>query len=195
MHAGYPIMTHLDATERFVDFGRLSTKGDWGMFHELGHNHQRREWTFDGAVEVTCNLFSLYLQDRLCSDPEFHRAFRPEIVRREELRYVAAGRRFDVWKQRPFTALIMYRQLQEGFGWDAFKRVFAEYRALPEAERPRTDAERRDQWMVRFSRSVGRNLGPFFVHWGVPTSDAARAGIADLPAWMPERPHRDPDRR
>ena len=38
MHSGYPIMTHLDAAERFVDLERLSTKGDWGMFHEMGHN-------------------------------------------------------------------------------------------------------------------------------------------------------------
>ena len=42
MHAGYPIMTHLDAAARFVDLrasGRR--KGDWGLFHEMGHNHQQ----------------------------------------------------------------------------------------------------------------------------------------------------------
>lgn len=39
--------------------------------------------------------------------------------------------------------------------------------------------------MVRFSRQVGHNLGPFFEAWGVPTSPAARNAIADLPVWMP----------
>jgi hypothetical protein len=40
--------------------------------------------------------------------------------------------------------------------------------------------------MVRLSRTVGKNLGPFFETWAVPTSAAARASVADLPAWMPE---------
>jgi hypothetical protein len=40
--------------------------------------------------------------------------------------------------------------------------------------------------MVRFSRQVRRNLGPFFLAWGIPVSSAARASIADLPAWMPD---------
>ena len=79
----------------------------------------------------------------------------------------------------------MYEQLQQAFGWDAYRRVFAEYLALPEAERPKSDDEKRDQWMVRFSREVGRNLGPFFETWGVPTSEAARNSIAELPTWMP----------
>jgi hypothetical protein len=39
--------------------------------------------------------------------------------------------------------------------------------------------------MVRMSRATGRNLGPFFQAWGVPTTDAARRSIAGLPAWMP----------
>jgi hypothetical protein len=39
--------------------------------------------------------------------------------------------------------------------------------------------------MVRFSRRVNKNLGPFFTAWGVPTSNSARQSIANLPAWMP----------
>jgi len=79
----------------------------------------------------------------------------------------------------------MYAQMQEAFGWDAYRWVFATYLALPDAERPRTDDEKRDQWLVRFSRTVGRNLGPFYEAWGVPTSQAARDSIASLPEWMP----------
>ena len=52
------------------------------------------------------------------------------------------------------------------------------YRDLPAGERPRTDAEKRDQCLVRFSRTVGRDLGPFFEAWGVPTSPEARATVA-----------------
>ena len=93
-----------------------------------------------------------------------------------------AGR---LWKREPGLALFMYVQLQEAFGWEAYRQVFATYRALPDAERPKSDNDKRDQWLVRFSQQVGRNLGPFFEAWGVPTSRAARASIADLPVWLP----------
>ncbi len=51
-------MTHLDAAPRMVDLATLLSKGEWGLFHELGHNHQSAAWTFDGTGEVTVNLFS-----------------------------------------------------------------------------------------------------------------------------------------
>jgi hypothetical protein len=187
MHSGYPIMTWLDAPKLAVNVQDLVTKGSWGHFHELGHNHQSGHWTFDGTGEVTENLFSLYVIDRCCHLPGTgHPAVDPATRDKKTREYLAAGAPFDKWKSDPFLALYMYMQLKEAFGWEAYKRVFAEYRAAPDNELPKSDDEKRDQWMVRFSRTVGRNLGPFFQAWGVPTSDAARASIADLPEWMPE---------
>lgn len=185
MHSGYPIMTHLDAAEDMVRVERLS-KGCWGLLHELGHNHQEDEWTFNGTGEVTCNLFALHAIDTVCTpDPgdRGHRAVNEPPSLKE---YVAGGADFRRWKRDPFLALHMYVQLEQAFGWETYKRVFAEYRALPADQRPRTDDDQRDQWMVRFSRACGKNLGPFFQAWGVPTSESARKSIADLPGWMPD---------
>jgi hypothetical protein len=185
MHSGYPIMTHLDAVPDMVSTERLR-RGTWGLLHELGHNHQVSDWTFDGTVEVTCNLFSLHAIDTICTPPDGSRGH-PGVDSPPSLaRHLAAGAPFDAWKRDPFLALHMYVQLERAFGWETYKRVFAEYRDLPRDQRPRSEMDKRDQWMVRFSRACGHNLGPFFQAWGVPTSDAARASIADLPAWMPE---------
>ncbi|MHC4813985.1 MAG: M60 family metallopeptidase [Planctomycetota bacterium] len=184
MHAGYPIMTHLDAAARMVDRKHLTTKGDWGLWHELGHNHQQRDWTFGGTGEVTCNLFTLFLMERFTGvAPKDNPRMTKQLA--FVTRHVAAGAPFDQWKSKPFLALYMYMQLQREFGWEAFQKVFAVYRDLPASSRPKGDADKRDQWMVRFSRTVGHNLGPFFERWGVPTSAAARKSIVDLPAWMP----------
>jgi hypothetical protein len=187
MHAGYPIMTHLDAAPRMVDIAFLTDTvkgGDWGLFHEIGHNHQHPDWTFDGTGEVTVNLFTLYIIETVVgrvpgykvrwTDDELFEIFR---------KHRATGASFDKWKSDPFLALAMYVQLQKSFGWDAFKKVFAEYRDLPQNERPKNDAEKRDQWMVRFSRTVGKDLGPFFQAWGVPVSATARNSIKGLPVW------------
>jgi hypothetical protein len=186
MHAGYPIMTHLDAAERFVSLERLSTQGDWGMFHEMGHNHQHRDWTFDGTTEVTCNLFSLYLMETVCSKGIGHTAMSPESIAKNRALYAKGGSQFGLWKTKPFTALIMYYELRKAFGWEAYKKVFAEYRDLADYERPKNDAQKRDQWLVRMSKTVGHDLGPFFESWGVPVSEKARAAVKGLPSWMPE---------
>ena len=184
MHAGYPIMTHLDAAPAMVSAEKLK-EGQWGLFHELGHNHQNPDWTFDGTGEVTCNLFSLYTMEKVCGKAfgEGHDALKD--WKQKAAAYMKSGAKFDVWKKDPFLALTMYMQLAEAFGWDTYKKVFAEYNGLKKDERPKTDDEKRDQWMVRFSKACGKNLGPFFEAWGVPTSSAARDSIKDLGAWMP----------
>ena len=192
MHAGYPLMTHLDVADVIVSKEKLTTDGHpgvWGLFHELGHNHQVRDWTFSGTGEVTVNLFTLYVFDKVCGfAPKTLRNFSEEGRAKMLKAYHEKGTDFEEWKRKPFLALLMYIQLQEAFGWEAFKSVFAEYRNLPAEERPENDDERRDQWMVRFSRTVERNLSPFFEAWGIPTSKEAQNSIAELPVWMPEEP-------
>ena len=185
MHAGYPIMIGLDVAPRMLDAGLLTSKGDWGLFHEIGHNHQQSAWTFSGTGEVTNNLFTLYCMKEITGRDEGRDGLYGDARRQRIEKYLAAGARFAEWKSDPFLALLSYMQLQEAFGWEAYKDVFAEYRKLPAAELPKSDRAKRDEWMKRFSRRVGRNLGPFFDGWGIPVSDAAKTAVADLPAWMP----------
>lgn len=186
MHAGYPLMAHLDQQANLVNAERLRSEGNWGLFHEVGHNHQRGDWTFDGTLDVTVNLFTLYVYEFLCGVPPTERWRGSHLSRAEWMAlYDFDDPDFELWKREPFLALIMYAQMQEAFGWEAYRQVFATYRSLSDEERPKNDDEKRDQWLVRFSRQVGRDLGPFFETWGVPTSQAARDSIDDLPVWMP----------
>ncbi|MBL8990629.1 MAG: hypothetical protein JNJ48_03510 [Phycisphaerae bacterium] len=186
MHSGYPIMTHLDAAAHMTALEDLRRgKSAWGLFHELGHNHQQGDWTFEGTTEVTCNLFTLHALETVCAVPPGQRGHPGVNERPKMLDQYLARPDFAKWKSDPFLALHMYVQVRDAFGWEPFKRVFAEYRGLTRAQRPADDQQKRDQWMVRLSRAVGRDLGPFFESWGVPTTEAARASIRDLPGWMP----------
>ena len=187
MHAGYPLMAHLDQQANLVNAEHLRSECNWGFYHEVGHNHQVYDWTFDGTAEVTVNLFTLYIYEFLCGIPVDDERFHGSHISWAELLalYDFDDPDFELWQREPFLALIMYTQMQQAFGWDAYREVFATYRALPDYDRPKSDGEKRDQWLVRFSRQVGRNLGPFFEAWGVPTSQAARDSIAALPVWLP----------
>ncbi|MDW8365898.1 MAG: M60 family metallopeptidase [Abditibacteriales bacterium] len=185
LHSGYPIMGPLNVGAEAVDLPTLQREGHWGIFHELGHNHQQGDWTFEGTGEVTNNVLVLYVLDTLLPHAKGHPAFTPEVRAQKTKTYKDGGTTFEDWKRDPFLALIMYRQLADAFGWDAFKKVFAEYRQLPPSARPKSDDEKRDQWMIRFSRAVGKNLAPFFEYWGIPTSAEARQAIGDLPPFTP----------
>lgn len=184
MHSGYPLMAHLDAAA-WLPNPETARKGNWGLFHEIGHNHQHRDWTFQGTTEVTVNLFTLYAYETVCKADHARANLYGEHRKKTIRAYLERGAKFEEWSSKPFLALLMYMQLQEAFGWDTFQNVFRDYRGLAANERPKTEEQKRDQWMVRFSRKVGKNLGPFFEAWGVPTSAASRASLADLPAWMP----------
>ena len=162
MHSGYPIMLPMHTIKYLLNADTLR-KGDvdevWGFFHEIGHNHQNYDWTFDGTVEVTVNFFSLYNMEKICGKKarETEKMGNAGLLRSVE-RWKAAGRPFDQWKDDPFLALNFFVELQQKYGWDAFQKMFAEYRKLPQSERPKTDLDKRRQWCERFSRIVGEDL-------------------------------------
>jgi hypothetical protein len=183
MHAGYPIMTHEDVSDTFVDVPKMRSKDfPWGFYHELGHNFQEPTWTFEGTGEVTNNLFSLYACQKINGIAHPGAMSLEEKKPRME-KYFAKGAKYEDWQSDPFLALTMYDQIREAFGWEPFKKAFANYHRL--RLNPKDEGERRDTWMIQISEATGRNLGPFFTMWGVPTSEAARASVAKLPKWMP----------
>ncbi len=172
--------------QNLVDVNHLVREGDWGFYHETGHMFQNSDWTFEGTGEVTVNLFTMYILDKLCNiKPEFGRISKPNIERQYRL-YFKNGSQFKQWKKKPFLALYMYYQLQQEFGWESFKQVFVRYHSLLPNQRPKNDQEKRDQWMTNFSKITDRNLGPFFELWGVPISKSAKNSVSTLPVWLPD---------
>lgn len=185
MHSSYPVAAPQDkSAEQAVDARSLREEGNWGFFHEYGHNHQHDLWALPGTGETTCNLWSVYLFEEWVGKPreEGHDAIRPLDRKQRMNAYFEGGRNFEedwnVW-----TALETYLQVQEKFGWEPFRKVFAEYNTLPESEWPKTQQEKNDQWVLRLSRACGRNLAPFWRTWNVPLSGSVFTDLADLPAW------------
>lgn len=187
MHAGYPIMAQLDQAKNSVNYEHLLS-GNWGFFHELGHNHQNPDWTFDGTVEVTVNLFSLYVYEHLCGiNTEAYNRSNAAWRKKTMAKYMnKKNGDWARWKKEPFEALVMYVQLKDGFGWETYQEVFASYHKLPAAQRPRTDQQKMDRWLIEFSKAAKVNLAPFLSRWGMPLTQSAKAKVAHLPVWYPE---------
>jgi len=188
MHSGYPIVTSYkpDMGNYVLGFetkrGKLLQAGSWGHFHEAGHNNQNRDWTFNGSGEVTVNLFTLYAMEQVLKiKPLEHKSVQRALERKKK--YIAAGSSFAQWKKDPILALLMYIELQQKFGWDSFKKVFRVYNDLPKKERPKNDAQKRDQWVLRYSLAVGHDLSDFFESWGLPFKKEIKVKLRHLPKW------------
>ena len=188
MHSGYPVMTHgaeLTNHSYSVDLETLKSEGNWGYFHEFGHNAQRPEWTFGGTTEVTCNLFSLYLGETMAGIEPWKNPWL-EKQKKKPQKHFDSGSDFAQWKKQPGLALMMYATIQRDFGWEPFQVAFEAYAAADGASKPRTDDAKRDTWLIRMSTALERDLGPYFQHWGVPTSENARSKVAHFESWMPK---------
>ncbi|MBV8253698.1 MAG: hypothetical protein JO154_13905 [Chitinophaga sp.] len=200
MHSGYPIMVHHSPSTGMLSANIIVNPekllvpseggANWGFFHEIGHNMQSSDWSFEGTGEVGCNFFALYCFDRLTGGRNgAHEEVSNKRTMEMMQQYFAKGADFEKWKQDPFLALILFRQLQEGFGWEAFKTFFRNCQTLakqdPTGSYAKTEEQKRDLWAREFSKIAGRNLAPFFEYWGVPISSSVKEELKSLPGWMP----------
>ena len=205
MHSGYPVMAFI--TSIHTDFGSAQTidrEGSWGLFHEVGHNHQRTAWTFDGTGEVTVNLFTLHALDLMYNvKPSMkHSQLSNDGNQRNVREYLAAVKQqapssavgttatnaatralFEKkWKQDPFLALTMYATLIDTFGWPAFAAVFEEYEALDITAAPWSEEKKMDEFFLRFSRIVNRNVAAWVsMEWAVPLTENSLSPAAGFP--------------
>lgn len=184
MHSGYPIMAPFDEAVDLVSVTALRG-GKWGYWHEIGHNHQWLPWVLQGTTESSVNLWSVYVSETLFGIPRAsaHPSMTKTMRTQRLQTYIADGRKYATWGSDAWLPLEMYLQLQEGFGWAPYISIFADYTAQPAGMAATTDQEKIDQWALRFSQKVGKNLGPFFTSWGLPVSASILTQISVLPAW------------
>uniref|UniRef100_A0A3P9BBM2 TRPM8 channel-associated factor homolog n=1 Tax=Maylandia zebra TaxID=106582 RepID=A0A3P9BBM2_9CICH len=168
MHSGYPIMAHHASAAEVVDVKK--GKQLWGPIHELGHNQQRSCWEFrPHTTECTCNLWSVYVNEEVLG------------INRAQAHgdLTLGGRKLSDWSV--WVALETYLQLQEKFGWDAFKKVFAAYHHMRDF--PDDNDTKMNLYAETFSQTVGMNLTGFFKAWGWPIKTATEEKLSQLPPW------------
>ena len=187
MHSGYPIMVPTSAAPEMVTFTRLKFPG-WGFYHEIGHNHQRGDFTFDGTGEVTNNVIGMYCyeavlkKDWLMGHPGI-----TEDARKDHIKKIkASSAKFATWKSDPFLALTLYIQLVQEFGWESWRKYLYSFADDSFGPAPKTDDEKRDQFLVRYSKIANKNLGPLFDAWGIIVTSSAKTEAAKFGDWMPK---------
>ncbi len=183
MHSGYPIMGYAYG-DVLSDGEYLWEHGDWGAFHELGHNHQFDPANLPGTVECTVNLWSVYASETVVGMPrdQAHTALEPDSRAAAIQAYVDGGLDFEAdWNV--WTCLETYLQLQEAFGWELYTGLAATYLAIPSNQRPSSDQDKIDLWVVESSLQAGLDLTDFDEAWGVPFSEGVHDEVEQLEPW------------
>lgn len=184
LHNGYPLMYHVNDQhfDFLLDKERLAKEGEWGVMHELGHNHQNRAWTPAGTGEVTVNLFTMYAIETV-SGADLRDERYPcglQKANRRVSNWVRKGKSFEDWKKDYFLALELYLRIKEAYGWDAYKKTFARYRE-PGFRQPSTDSEKWDTFACELSKAVEADMGAVLTAWSIPLSESAKAECAKYP--------------
>ena len=176
MHSGYPFMCFINPSEAsMVDLAKLSTKGDWGFFHELGHNHQRTDWTFPGQTEVTCNFFSLYCMEKLVGLP---RGTGHGSVK--DLDGNMAKRLGNPPNLGAFEQLAPFMVLIRAHGWEPLRATLRSYAQTP----GKGDlAAKQNSFVVRYGQAAKVDVGDFFGQLGYPITPETKEALKGFPAF------------
>ncbi len=163
-------------------------KGGWNLVHEIAHNMQRSCWTPKGTEEVTVNIFTLHGFNSVFKEkPWLNRILQQKVD--EKVLDVLKSEKFsstDLFKN-PYLGLFLHAQLINSFGWNAYKTIFREYESLNDKEKLfKSDQDKWDQWICKFSNIVGLDVSPLFYFWSAPFSKNPGTNLSDLTPWLPD---------
>lgn len=182
MHSGIPINGPSDLSQHFLS--TQITSGAWGIFHELGHNLQDYKWTVSGTIEVTCNIYSLLLFEKLHNQPVMKSSWlmgNPTATLAKFNSHMAlpVEQRLTNYYKDYGLALYLYGVLLDQVGFDTFARMQANYNQL-NVNLP-DDTAKYNQLVLQFSKVIGQNAWAYFYNWGMPVTQDINTQLSNLP--------------
>jgi len=164
----------MGSVNSIITLSSFSTANIWGPAHEVGHvNQVRPGMRWDGMVEVTNNIYSMYVQTAFGNQSRlvgstYNNAFNNFLGKDLPHRVTISG--FDVFGQLvPFWQLKLY--LHDVLGkTDFYPDLFYDYITNPN---PGTSSETDGRFQLHFVRTACKianlNLIYFFEQWGFLT--------------------------
>ncbi|PRB42095.1 hypothetical protein CQ020_12875 [Arthrobacter sp. MYb23] len=169
--------------DRLLTVEGLRMRG-WGIYHELGHQHQQVTYKPTSLTEVTVNVYSLavnasfakkYGQQPRLHVPDGVSGLSPweSAVPMIGSDGVVYGTTFDGMER-----LVMFEQLRLGFKnfWPTLHKIIREQR--PPKGDYWDEVYRLRNFVVWASKAARADLSDFFLKWGLAVDDDARAQIA-----------------
>ncbi len=167
----------------------MREKGSWGHFHELGHRHQFWGYDYDDLGEVTVNLYSMYVYDKVLHKGIYnHEAIASaENVNKSIKNYLANSPSYEKWKNDAFLQLGLYIKIVDAFGWQPIISLHKHFREIYDPKNmTRDDDNRRNNYFVALCEATGKDLSQYFEAWKIPITEDSKSKVKKYPSWMPD---------
>lgn len=180
-HSGFPFVGTNDSEwfKSFTSVNNLNTSnGQWGSYHEFGHNCQQADvWSWSTLGETTNNLFSFKVANRIGANynilhPAVSAGFPASIT-------YASGtgiKNFDTDAfmtdndSGPFRRMTPFVQILEKYGYGAMTYLYNQARHADRLNS--SDITKHNYVYEKLSDYTQIDLAPFFDAWGISISDA-----------------------
>lgn len=200
-HSGYPVVAQNDYSwyDGIGNVALINGGGNWGYYHELGHNNQQTSyWSWSSLGETSNNLFAFKVAHRLMDVvpeawPPKHPALATAIP--NALSFAAdpsSAKNFDGTDNRindPFARLTPFLQIfdkvPDGASYDGWGFMSELYKKARRAKRLSiTDQDKRDFVYETLCEYTGLNWINFFNAWGINVSNISQEKMADYPKML-----------
>jgi hypothetical protein len=171
-----------------LDEEYIRANGFWGTFHELGHRHQYWPFEDNATQEVTVNLYTMHVYDKVLHKGIYQHenlASRAMVIDKIISYMNSPNTGYEQWRNDPFLAVSMYIQIIDAFGWDPIKAINTTYRNTPLDQFPKTVQQKMDFRFVTLCKATNSNLSRFFEVWRIPISYGAKKQVEGYKEWFP----------
>ncbi len=178
--------------DNFTDLTEKLDK-EWGIWHETGHTHQQRSWTWGSIGEISVNLFSLYVQEKFGLPTRLNtiEGGETETTFNKARKYIAQPNKNYLEENEDdynelFSKLVMFHQLKSVYGWDSIKKLQQYFRKSPYVYNDdETDQDQSNKFVYAMCLVTKNNLIPFFKKWGLNVDSATATKINGLKLPVP----------
>lgn len=191
-HSGYPAMGSLDWANSLAT-GSILTQGDWGLWHELGHNHQGNPVAMEGQTEVSVNIFSMLCQWwGVGMDPRSARGTSHSEIAPHIHNYLA-DKTLKYNDAENGVQLFLWGELMYHFGPEPFRQAHLSYHKRPYDGGKESDDGKWNWIMKSFSRTLEKDFSLYFETWKLPMSKGTKSQMKKYPLWKPSEKYPSPD--
>ncbi|WGQ07638.1 M60 family metallopeptidase [Pedobacter gandavensis] len=182
-HSNYPVVAQLDDNwfTEFTTLAELKNGGNWGFFHEIGHNCQQPGmWSWGALGETSNNLFVFKGANRngtIARHPALLEQFPKSLAWAAVSSTPNLAKNFND-NSDAFFKILPFVQIFEKLGYNAMTYL---YKAARSADRlSMNDQDRQDFVYEKFSEYAKLDLQTFFDSYNIRLSSLSRKKISSL---------------
>ena len=183
-HSGFPFVGQNDAYwfASFTSLNSINTSsGQWGTYHEFGHNCQQgKVWSWSTLGETTNNLFSFKVANRIGANYNIlHPAVSSGFPQAITYASGTGAKNFDTdaAMNDPFKRMTPFVQIFEKYGYGAMTYLYSEARHAPRLNS--SDITMHNFVYEKLSDYTQTDLAPFFDALGINYSDAVAVKMSN----------------